>query len=97
MPVNVGCVAQVLCGLFPIVDATSEIPSKLGFPRFLKQILFPAAAGFTVYKSVPYGPLDEVLPYLSRRAAENRVVLSGARKELQLLSAELKRRVLRRA
>ena len=58
---------------------------------------FSAAAGFTVYKSVPYGPLDEVLPYLSRRDAENRVVLSGARKELQLLSAELKRRVLRRA
>ena len=50
-----------------------------------------------MYKSVPNGPLDEVLPYLSRRAAENRVVLSGARKELQLLSAELKRRVLRRA
>ena len=60
-------------------------------------MVFSAAAGFTVYKSVPYGPLDEVLPYLSRRAAENRVVLSGARKELQLLSAELKRRMLRRA
>ena len=65
--------------------------------KCLKLVGFSAAAGFTVYKSVPYGPLDEVLPYLSRRAAENRVVLSGARKELQLLSAELKRRVLRRA
>jgi len=58
------------------------------------QISVPlAAAGFKVYKSVPYGPLDEVLPYLSRRAAENRVVLSGARKELELLLKELRRRV----
>lgn len=52
-----------------------------------------ANSGFTVYKSVPFGPLTEVLPYLSRRAAENRVVLSGARKEQQLLKAELGRRM----
>jgi hypothetical protein len=62
-----------------------------------EQISLPLAAeGFLVYKSVPYGPLEEVLPYLSRRAAENRVVLSGARKELQLLKAELKRRIFLR-
>ena len=55
-----------------------------------------AARGFTVYKSVPYGPLGEVLPYLSRRAAENRVVLAGARREQQLLLKEISRRFLRR-
>eukprot|EP00095_Tigriopus_kingsejongensis_P004423 snap_masked-scaffold1224_size54636-processed-gene-0.6 protein:Tk04423 transcript:snap_masked-scaffold1224_size54636-processed-gene-0.6-mRNA-1 annotation:"probable proline dehydrogenase 2" len=60
-----------------------------------EQISMPLArAGHIVYKSVPYGPLEEVLPYLSRRAAENRVVLSGARKEQALLKAELKRRWL---
>merc|ERR1719383_800471 len=54
------------------------------------QISVPlSTAGFKVYKSVPYGPLDEVLPYLSRRAAENRVVLAGARRELELLMLEL--------
>jgi len=59
------------------------------------QISVPmAAAGLTVYKSVPYGPLGEVLPYLSRRAAENRVVLAGARREQEMLSKELKRRIL---
>ena len=54
-----------------------------------------AAAGFTVYKSVPYGPLTEVLPYLSRRAQENRVVLAGARREQELLIKEIRRRLLR--
>ncbi|TRY70761.1 hypothetical protein TCAL_04874 [Tigriopus californicus] len=59
-----------------------------------EQISMPLAnSGHIVYKSVPYGPLLEVLPYLSRRAAENRVVLSGARKERALLSAELRRRM----
>ena len=53
------------------------------------------AAGFTVYKSVPYGPLTEVLPYLSRRAQENRVVLAGARREQELLIKEIRRRLLR--
>jgi len=61
------------------------------------QISVPlSAAGFKVYKSVPYGPLGEVLPYLSRRAAENRVVLAGARRELELLKSELKSRVTMR-
>lgn len=57
------------------------------------QISVPLAqAGFTVYKSVPYGPLGEVLPYLSRRAAENRMVMAGARRERELLTQELYRR-----
>ena len=61
------------------------------------QISVPmAAAGLTVYKSVPYGPLGEVLPYLSRRAAENRVVLAGARREQEMLVKELRRRIFRR-
>ena len=54
--------------------------------------IFAANAGYTVYKSVPYGPMDEVLPYLSRRAAENRSVMAGARRERDLLVAEIKRR-----
>ena len=49
------------------------------------------------YLSIPptYGPLGEVLPYLSRRAAENRVVLAGARREQEMLGKELKRRIVR--
>ena len=61
----------------------------------LKSCIFSANEGYTVYKSVPYGTMEEVLPYLSRRVAENRSVLAGARKERQLLSSEIRRRILR--
>lgn len=49
-----------------------------------------------MYKSVPVGSVTEVLPYLSRRAAENRTVMRGARRERQLLTKELAARVVRR-
>lgn len=59
-----------------------------------EQISMPLArAGYIVYKSVPMGALNQVLPYLARRAAENRSVLHGARKERQLLQQELNWRI----
>ncbi|XP_034492542.2 hydroxyproline dehydrogenase isoform X1 [Marmota flaviventris] len=54
-------------------------------------------AGYMVYKSIPYGCLKEVIPYLIRRAQENRSVLQGARREQALLSRELWRRLLGRS
>ncbi|XP_037676246.1 hydroxyproline dehydrogenase isoform X2 [Choloepus didactylus] len=51
-------------------------------------------AGYAVYKSIPYGSLEEVIPYLIRRAQENRSVLQGAHREQELLGQELRRRLL---
>ncbi|CAG5125821.1 unnamed protein product [Candidula unifasciata] len=45
--------------------------------------------GYRVYKSVPYGPVQETLPYLARRAQENKAILVNARRERQLVAKAL--------
>uniref|UniRef100_H3DCM6 Proline dehydrogenase n=1 Tax=Tetraodon nigroviridis TaxID=99883 RepID=H3DCM6_TETNG len=56
-----------------------------------------AKEGYVVYKSVPYGSVEDTLPYLVRRAQENRTVLQGIRKERDLLKQEIYRRLRRRS
>ena len=50
-------------------------------------------AGYKAYKYVPYGKVNEVMPYLIRRAQENSGMLGGAVLELRMLRSELKRRL----
>ncbi len=51
-----------------------------------------ARAGFNASKYVPYGPVREVVPYLIRRAQENRSISGQVGRELRLIQAEIKRR-----
>lgn len=49
--------------------------------------------GYKAYKYVPYGIIEEVMPYLIRRAQENADALSGAKKELDMIKSEIRRRL----
>lgn len=51
-----------------------------------------AALGYQVAKYVPYGPVEKVLPYLFRRAAENTSIAGQSSREFILVKKELKRR-----
>lgn len=55
-----------------------------------------SARGYNVAKYLPYGPVEEVLPYLIRRARENTAVTGDMSRELKYLRRELKRRGLLR-
>lgn len=51
-----------------------------------------ARAGFNASKYVPYGPVRDVVPYLIRRAQENRSVSGQVGRELRLILEEIDRR-----
>ena len=48
--------------------------------------------GYNVSKYVPYGPVEDAIPYLVRRAQENSAVSGQVSRELELINTELKRR-----
>lgn len=51
-----------------------------------------AEGGFNVSKYLPFGPIQDVVPYLMRRAQENTSVKGQTGRELSLIKKELKRR-----
>lgn len=53
-----------------------------------------AEKGYNVTKYLPFGPVRDVMPYLIRRAEENTSVAGQTTRELNLISAERKRRKL---
>ncbi len=84
-----------------------ELIDELGVPRDHHHIYFSqlygmgdhlsfnlADAGYNVAKYIPYGPIREVIPYLSRRAQENSSATGSMSREYRLLRKEMKRRSL---
>ena len=53
-----------------------------------------AKAGCNVSKYLPFGPIQDVIPYLMRRAQENSSVSGQTGRELLLIKKELKRRAI---
>ncbi len=53
--------------------------------------------GFNASKYIPYGPVELVVPYLTRRAQENSSVAGTTSRELALVIKEMKRRRLTRS
>jgi proline dehydrogenase len=51
-----------------------------------------AKDGFSVSKYLPFGPIDDVIPYLMRRAQENSSVAGQTGRELGLIKKEMTRR-----
>lgn len=52
--------------------------------------------GYKAYKYVPYGPIEEVVPYLIRRTQENSTLLGspGVQEERQMVTQEVRRRLV---
>ena len=52
-----------------------------------------AQAGYQACKVMPYGSLDDMVPFLSRRANENRGIMRNAQDERKLYFREMGRRL----
>jgi len=53
-----------------------------------------ASRGYNVSKYVPYGPVEDAIPYLIRRAEENTSAAGHMSRQLEMITRELKRRKL---
>jgi proline dehydrogenase len=51
-----------------------------------------ANEGYNVLKYMPYGPIKDMLPYLIRRAEENKSISGQSGRELNFVKKELNRR-----
>jgi proline dehydrogenase len=83
----------------------ADLMRKIGVDKTDKRIYFAQLLGmsdhisfnlssekYNVAKYVPYGPVNEVLPYLIRRAEENTSVAGQTSRELSLIQKEIRRR-----
>lgn len=82
-----------------------ELMQKLNIPHNAPHVWFAqllgmsdnisfnlANAGYNVAKYVPYGPVETVMPYLFRRAEENKSIAGQSSREFLLIKREVERR-----
>ncbi len=74
----------------------SKSNGRIAFGQLLgmgDHLTYPLArSGYIANKVIVYGTLDDVVPFLSRRAQENRSLMINADKEREIYEQELKRR-----
>ncbi|MBP9185518.1 MAG: proline dehydrogenase family protein [Bacteroidia bacterium] len=74
----------------------ADAKEKISFSQLLgmsDNLTFNLAhAGFEVSKYLPYGEIEKAIPYLIRRANENKTVNGQMNRELELITKEVKRR-----
>lgn len=75
----------------PLTGGRMEFAQLLGMSDTLTYNL--AALGATASKYIPYGPLEKSLPYLVRRAQENRAATEDSARERDTLWREVRRRL----
>ncbi|PVU97742.1 hypothetical protein BB561_000357 [Smittium simulii] len=76
------------------IDPTSRTVSFAQLLGMQDAVSFKLAEiGMNIYKYVPYGPIEETLPYLIRRAQENSSILESASKEVQVINSEIINRI----
>ena len=83
----------------------TQLMDKLNIPKNSGHVFFSqlygmsdnitfnlAYEGYNVSKYLPFGPIEDVIPYLLRRATENSSVKGQTGRELALIKKEIKRR-----
>ncbi len=76
----------------PWADGRVSFGQLLGMGDHLTYPL--ASAGYFASKVVPYGTMDNLMPFLCRRGNENRSMMKNAREERMFYFQELKQRLV---
>lgn len=85
---------QITARGIPPHDGTVTFGQLLGMGDHLTYPL--ASAGYMANKVVPYGHMDDLMPFLARRGNENRGMMRNTQDERVLYWQELKGRILSR-
>eukprot|EP00525_Craspedostauros_australis_P012454 CAMPEP_0198112224 /NCGR_PEP_ID=MMETSP1442-20131203/4104_1 /TAXON_ID= /ORGANISM="Craspedostauros australis, Strain CCMP3328" /LENGTH=488 /DNA_ID=CAMNT_0043768931 /DNA_START=474 /DNA_END=1940 /DNA_ORIENTATION=+ len=91
---NAESIALAVDAMQDSVDPSNSFISFAQLYGMSDTLSYPLASrGYRVYKYLPYGQIDEVMPYLIRRAQENSSIAGGSQHELSMMWNAWKRRM----